>query len=92
MMTNNKTLGAMVARRCRDKRRELGISARDLALKIFDCRDDVSPGNRVYQYERRKGSMNLYTLWRIAEGLGVDWRELIPSSNSIRKGLNHAKK
>lgn len=89
-MVDNKTLGGLVARRCKEKRRELGLSRSDLGKRIFG--DVSNPSIRIGNFENRKGAMNLLTLWRLAEGLGVDWRELLPSSTSIRKGLENGKK
>lgn len=88
-MVDNKTLGGFVARRCKQKRREAGITRADLGRRIFG--DVSNPSIRVGNFENRKGAMNLLTLWRLAEGLGVDWRELLPSSTSIKKGLKDEK-
>ena len=88
MIDNNK-LGTIVGRRCRDKRRKLGISRAELGEIIFG--DISNPAQRIGNLENRKGTMTLLTLWRLAEGLGVDWRELLPSSSSIKKGHDNGK-
>ncbi len=61
-----------VGRKIREHRKALGMSQDDLADRMGCDRNDI------YRHENAKRDMSICTLFRYAEALGTDPRELMP--------------
>ena len=91
MSVDNKTLGRFVLSRCKQARIDAGLTCQQLGDRMYGPDNRRVGLRKVSQFENRQGAVSMLTLWKIAEALKMDWRDLLPPPSTIKRVMKDDK-